>query len=91
MTGKRSSTIEVASSCSTWRFYENDLAERLPSDAELLWVADQLIGDRRTDPRSKLVQFILQGITSGLYAVAKMDAGPVEINRQPFSLFDDPQ
>ena len=71
--------------------YENILSERLPSEKELLWVAEQLIGHRASDSRRKLVQFFLPDLKSGAYAIAEMEQGPIEVERQPWSLIDNPQ
>lgn len=71
--------------------YENSLAGRLPSESELLWVADQLIGDKSNDSRRKLVQFFLPGMTLGAYATANRKSGPIEVSRNPTLLFEDPK
>ena len=70
---------------------ENILSETLPSEKELLWVADKLIGHRASDSRKKLVQFFLPNLESGAYAIAEMEEGPIEVKRQPWALIDNPQ
>ncbi len=70
---------------------ENLLEGRLPNEKELLSIADQLIGSRGNDPRRKLVQFVLPGMKSGVYALAEMEDGPIEIQRHSWLLADSPQ